>query len=329
MRKMVIKGISQTLVLMFALFLLVISIMTVSMQSLFSNMTEEDISELTDQLSEVLQEKKEAEEEDRSLLDVIEETPTLRERLYTKLTEDPRFSGFFYAGMFGMLALFVLPDLFPWDLCEKRTRILILVKAGLFLACGIPFLIAGETTWAVVVMNVLYTLVLAVEIIALPKEKRAPSRYTPRILLLLAAVANLCFSPTYTVFVLAVIALRALQQILWMAFSQIQLGKLRKIIRKTYAAEILLGLLLLMVALSLVLCLLDPGMKTFGDALWFCFATITTIGYGDIAVTTAVGRVISVILGMYGIIVVALITSIIVNFYNEMKSEKKEEKEET
>ena len=36
------------------------------------------------------------------------------------------------------------------------------------------------------------------------------------------------------------------------------------------------------------------------------------------AVST-IGRILSVILGVYGIIVVALITSIIVNFYGEMK----------
>lgn len=33
------------------------------------------------------------------------------------------------------------------------------------------------------------------------------------------------------------------------------------------------------------------------------------------------GRFLSVILGIYGIIVVALITSVIVNFYNEVKDE--------
>ena len=38
------------------------------------------------------------------------------------------------------------------------------------------------------------------------------------------------------------------------------------------------------------------------------------------------GRIISVILGAYGIVVVALITSIIVNFYGEMK--KKDAREE-
>ena len=49
-------------------------------------------------------------------------------------------------------------------------------------------------------------------------------------------------------------------------------------------------------------------------------AKTVNIGFGDFAATTLPGRAISVILGLYGIIVVALITSIIVNFYNETKN---------
>jgi hypothetical protein len=37
------------------------------------------------------------------------------------------------------------------------------------------------------------------------------------------------------------------------------------------------------------------------------------------------GRILSIILGMYGIVVVSLITSIIVNFYGEMKRENADE----
>ena len=44
---------------------------------------------------------------------------------------------------------------------------------------------------------------------------------------------------------------------------------------------------------------------------------VTTIGFGDFAAVTPLGRILTVILGMYGIVVVAVITSIIVNFYNE------------
>ena len=101
------------------------------------------------------------------------------------------------------------------------------------------------------------------------------------------------------------------------AFAQLKLKVLVKIIIKTYALEVLFGLLTLMVAFSLVLTLYEPNMTHFPDALWYCFAVVTTIGFGDFTATTIVGRVLTVILGIYGIIVVAVITSIIVNFYNE------------
>ena len=57
-------------------------------------------------------------------------------------------------------------------------------------------------------------------------------------------------------------------------------------------------------------------------------AGVTTIGFGDITAVTDLGRTISVVLGIYGIIVVALITSIIVNFYGEIKKARTEEEAE-
>ena len=115
------------------------------------------------------------------------------------------------------------------------------------------------------------------------------------------------------------VAALSLVHIIVISFSQIKMNILLKIMRKTFAAEILFGLLLLIVAFSFVFKVLEPGFNTFGDALWYCFAVVTTIGFGDFTVTSHVSRVLSVILGIYGIIVVALITSIIVNFYNEVK----------
>ena len=56
---------------------------------------------------------------------------------------------------------------------------------------------------------------------------------------------------------------------------------------------------------------------------------MTTIGFGDFAATSLIGRILTVFLGIYGLIVVAVITSIIVNFYNETagKKDSKELKE--
>ena len=102
-----------------------------------------------------------------------------------------------------------------------------------------------------------------------------------------------------------------------LVFSGLRRQTLMGIIKKTYTIEILYGLLTLMVAISIMLMVVEDGFNNYGDALWYCFAVVTTIGFGDFTVTTIVGRMLSVILGIYGIIVVALITSIIVNFYNE------------
>ena len=102
-------------------------------------------------------------------------------------------------------------------------------------------------------------------------------------------------------------------------FSRVRLELLRKIARETYGAEILFGLVMLIITFSLVLKITENGIQSFRDALWYCFALVTTIGLGDISAVSDLGRIISVILGVYGIIVVALITSIIVNFYGEIK----------
>ena len=110
-------------------------------------------------------------------------------------------------------------------------------------------------------------------------------------------------------------SLSALVSVMVVTFSGVKMDVLREIIRKTYAAEIIFGLMLLIVALSYVLEFTEESFTSFWDGLWYCFAVVTTIGFGDLTPTTEIGRLLSVILGLYGIVVVALITSIIVNFY--------------
>lgn len=112
------------------------------------------------------------------------------------------------------------------------------------------------------------------------------------------------------------------------AFSRIKLKGLLKIMQKTYAFEILYGLIILIVAFSVYFMIMEEEIATFGDGLWYSFAVVTTIGFGDLKVTSAISRLFSVILGIYGIIVVAVLTSIIVNFYNESKENQTKKDEE-
>ena len=111
-------------------------------------------------------------------------------------------------------------------------------------------------------------------------------------------------------------------RLLAISLSQIRFDILKKIFIKSMATEVLVGLMILIISFSLVLPSYEPSIENFGDALWYCFAIVTTIGFGDITAVTPVGRLLSVILGIYGIIVVALVTSIIINFYTETKDVK-------
>ena len=109
------------------------------------------------------------------------------------------------------------------------------------------------------------------------------------------------------------------------AFSKIQFMTLLKIMRKTYALEVLYGLVVLIISFSFIFMVFEESFQTYGDALWYSFALVTTIGFGDYSATGVLCRILSVILGIYGIIVVAIITSVIVNFYNEVKGQSDEE----
>ena len=132
------------------------------------------------------------------------------------------------------------------------------------------------------------------------------------------------------------IAIVSFIEVAVMAFAQLKVRVLLKIIVRTYSLEVIFGLLTMIVAFSLVFMVYEPSIESFGDGLWYSFAVVTTIGFGDYAAETVIGRILTVILGVYGLLVVAILTSIIVNFYNEtagksdekhLKNIKKEEEE--
>ena len=193
---------------------------------------------------------------------------------------------------------------------------------------GVAFIVASTAYYAMIMIN---------RIFAVIRKHRVRSIVLNSLLILLTAlllflncgglvelypeVAALLFS--------LIVGAKALGHIISGSFAEIRPGVISKIVRKTYTVEILLGLFLLMVAFSFVFVSYEDSMETIFDALWYCFAVVTTIGFGDLAAVTLVGRVLTVILGFYGIVVVALITSIIVNFYNEVKDNNDEKDEQT
>ena len=93
---------------------------------------------------------------------------------------------------------------------------------------------------------------------------------------------------------------------------------LMKAFRTTGADKIIGVYILWFFIAAAVIWLLEPDMNGYGDSLWFCFATATSIGYGDQVAVTLVGRIISVILSVYSIAVIAVFTAVTTSFFSDV-----------
>ena len=52
--------------------------------------------------------------------------------------------------------------------------------------------------------------------------------------------------------------------------------------------------------------------------VWFCFQAVTTIGFGDVVITSPVARIVTVVLSLYSFFYVAVITGAVVGVCQEM-----------
>ena len=98
-----------------------------------------------------------------------------------------------------------------------------------------------------------------------------------------------------------------------------KLRLLWKILKSVNADKIFVGFLCFILCIAVGIEFFEPNINTYMDALWYCFTVITTIGFGDIVVVTTIGRVLTVVLSLYGILVVALIPGIIVSYFMEFQ----------
>ena len=62
----------------------------------------------------------------------------------------------------------------------------------------------------------------------------------------------------------------------------------------------------------------NSEIKTLEDALWWCIATVTTVGYGDIVPVTSLGRYVAIAYMGFGIaLITILLSTITTNFYKK------------
>lgn len=90
-----------------------------------------------------------------------------------------------------------------------------------------------------------------------------------------------------------------------------------RVIRATRSDVLIVLLLISILACSGLFVAIEPQMHTYGDALWYCFSLITTIGFGDITAQTMLGRTLSILMGLFGILVIGVFVGVVVAYYNE------------
>ncbi len=100
---------------------------------------------------------------------------------------------------------------------------------------------------------------------------------------------------------------------------------LRNILVRTKTDKILLAYLVFVLCSALLIVLFDPEISSYGDALWYLYAVISTAGFGDVVVTTLFSKIVSVLVTVYSILVIAIVTGVVVNFYTEITELQKKE----
>lgn len=219
--------------------------------------------------------------------------------------------------------LFVVKD-------NKKDKIRAVVVGGIYIiAMILAFMANMEHYILYYIVNSIVLVALAVNQFLLIGKKETKKGIATNILLgvtlIILAVATMAeITEADALFCNAISAIFflviAFKKIMFPTFKLEKMKLLLDILIKTHTIDILICLCAFMISFSFILPRFEADINSFWDGMWYCFTVITTIGFGDMVATTRAGRLLTVVLGIYGIIVVAILTSVIVNFYNEVSA---------
>ncbi|MDD6447749.1 potassium channel family protein [Oscillospiraceae bacterium LCP25S3_E10] len=100
------------------------------------------------------------------------------------------------------------------------------------------------------------------------------------------------------------------------------------VLKRTGAVKLLCGYLLVFAAVAVAIVIVEPNINTVSDGLWYCFSVATTIGFGDYTSVTLLGRILSVLISVYSIVIIAVVPGVITSYYLESVKLRKNESTE-
>lgn len=218
---------------------------------------------------------------------------------------------------------------------NKKDRLRIVIVGIIYVIAAIFGFFARENYVLFYISTFLTTMAMAVnQLLSITKEKTKKGMITNLllgiVLLGLGAATLFTMKENHSIYIPLVTALlllfSSIRRILLPSLKYEKVMLLLNILVKTHTFDVLICLLAFIIAFSFMFPMVEENITSFWDAMWYCFTVVTTIGFGDFYATSVVGRILTVVLGIYGIVVVAILTSVIVNFYTEVSAKEKNNK---
>lgn len=100
---------------------------------------------------------------------------------------------------------------------------------------------------------------------------------------------------------------------------------MKRVLRESGASKIWAAFLVQFFVSGAIIWLREPEFHRYGDALWYLYAVVTTIGFGDLVAQHFLSRVLSVLLSISAAVVIALVTGVILNYFIQMHELKNQE----
>lgn len=85
--------------------------------------------------------------------------------------------------------------------------------------------------------------------------------------------------------------------------------------------KVIVWTVLLIFVAAVPINLVEPNITSYEDALWWAVVTATTVGYGDISPETGLGRIIAIILMLFGIGLIGMVTGSVATYFIKDKKQ--------
>ena len=98
------------------------------------------------------------------------------------------------------------------------------------------------------------------------------------------------------------------------------------VVKRTHMDKLVYIFVMSLFIVAAIIVAVEPEIDSYGDGLWYTFVACTTIGFGDFAAVTAIGRLLTVYMALHEILMVAVIPGVVVSYYLEVIHRRENEK---